>query len=259
MPDIYIKGTDDSVKSVAMDEAFPFLREKNHVISFVGGGGKTTLMYGLAWEYQKRGLKVLVTTTTHIVKPLERENIFAKDVKEVLDLWIHGRIAVIGNDEKNGKLSMPEHSLFAWASAAADVVLIEADGAKRLPCKVPEEFEPVLLPVCDIVIGVAGLDTVGQKLSDICFRKERATELLGVSEEHVMTEGDVAAILLSEQGTRKHVGDREYYVVLNKCDDEARRKKGRKIFEVLKQLDDSCSIRRAVMTGLSPYLAGEGQ
>lgn len=259
MPDIYIKDIDDSVKSVTMAEAFPFLCEKNHVISFVGGGGKTTLMYVLAWEYQKRGLKTLVTTTTHIVKPLERENIFAKDVEEVSGLWRQGRIAVIGNDEKNGKLSMPKRSLFAWASAAADVVLIEADGAKQLPCKVPEEFEPVLLPVSDIVIGVAGLDTVGQKLRDSCFRKERAAELLGVSEEHMMTEENVAVILLSQQGMRKHVGDREYYVVLNKCDDEACRKKGRKIFEMLKQLDDSCSIRRAVMTGLLPYLAEEGR
>lgn len=248
MPDIYIKDADDSVRSVTMDEAFPFLYEKNHVISFVGGGGKTTLMYALAWEYQKRGLKVLVTTTTHIVKPLEQDNIFANDEKEVSGLWSQGRIAVIGNDEKNGKLSMPKRALLAWASAAADVVLVEADGAKRLPCKVPEEFEPVILPVCDIVIGVAGLDTVGQKLRDICFRKERVAELLGVLEEHVMTEEDVAAILLSERGVRKQVGDREYYVVLNKCDDEACRKKGRKIFKVLRQLDDRCSIRKAVMT-----------
>ena len=29
-------------------EALPFLREKGHVVSLVGGGGKTTLLYGMA-------------------------------------------------------------------------------------------------------------------------------------------------------------------------------------------------------------------
>lgn len=259
MPDIYIEDIDDTVKQVSIEEAFLFLSEKNHVISLVGGGGKTTLMYALARECQKRGLKTLVTTTTHIAKPEEQEHIFAEDIAEVHDLWSRNRIAVIGTDEKNGKLSMPKPALFAWAAAEADAVLIEADGAKRLPCKVPEEFEPVLLPECDIVIGVVGLDAVGQKLGDICFRKERAAKLLGVSEEHVMTEEDIAVILLSEQGARKQVGDRAYYVVLNKCDDAACRKKGRKIFEVLKKLDDSCSIRRSVMTGLLSYLPEAGR
>ena len=30
------------------EEDFPFLAEKGHVVSLVGGGGKTTLMYAMA-------------------------------------------------------------------------------------------------------------------------------------------------------------------------------------------------------------------
>lgn len=251
MPVIYIKDTDNSVKMVSLEEAFPFLGERKHVISLVGGGGKTTLMYTLGWEYQKRGLKTLITTTTHIVKPKEEEQIYAKDMREVQDLWRLNRIAVIGSAADNGKLGMPCQTFLDEAGAAADVVLIEADGAKRLPCKVPEEFEPVFVPACDIVIGVVGLDTVGQTLERICFRTERAKALLGVSEEHVMSEEDIAAILLSERGTRKHVRDKEYYVVLNKCDDGVRRKSGERICELIQKLDSSRDIRRIVMTSFS--------
>ena len=39
----------------------------------------------------------------------------------------------------------------------SDLVLIEADGSKRLPCKVPADHEPVLLPESDIVVAVLGL------------------------------------------------------------------------------------------------------
>ena len=50
-------------------EALPFLGETGHVISLVGGGGKTTLLYALARHYSAQGQRVLVSTTTHIRHP----------------------------------------------------------------------------------------------------------------------------------------------------------------------------------------------
>ena len=41
----------------------PFLGETGHVISLVGGGGKTTLLYALARHYSAQGQRVLVSTT----------------------------------------------------------------------------------------------------------------------------------------------------------------------------------------------------
>ena len=37
-------------KAAVMDweQKFPFLREKGHVVSLIGGGGKTTLLYALS-------------------------------------------------------------------------------------------------------------------------------------------------------------------------------------------------------------------
>ena len=69
----------------------------------------------------------------------------------------------------------------------------------------------------DLVIGVVGMDALGLPLSKACFRIEQVKALLGKSQEHLLTEADMAKILLSDRGTRKNVGKRTYYIVLNKC------------------------------------------
>lgn len=233
MPKIYLRKQNDFMGEASMEEAFPFLCEKKHIISLVGGGGKTTLMYALAEEYRKMGRKTLVTTTTHILRP--ESAVFAQNEPEIRRLWKSGQIAVAGCPAPEGKLAMLEENQLRRYCSLADAVLIEADGAKRMPCKVPGEQEPVILAECDIVIGVLGLDSVGQTLEEACFRTKEAVKLLGVSPQHVLSETDLAAVLSSTRGTRKGAGDRDYYVVLNKCDNDLRKESGQKILQSLLQ------------------------
>ena len=47
-------------------EDLPFLGETGHVISLVGGGGKTTLLYALARHYSAQGQRVIVSTTSGV-------------------------------------------------------------------------------------------------------------------------------------------------------------------------------------------------
>ena len=50
-----------------LDETqFPFLAEKGHIVSLVGGGGKTTLLHAMAAHGARKGWRVLASTTTHI-------------------------------------------------------------------------------------------------------------------------------------------------------------------------------------------------
>ena len=42
--------------------------ERGAVVSFVGGGGKTTSMFRLATELSAAGFRIVSTTTTHISK-----------------------------------------------------------------------------------------------------------------------------------------------------------------------------------------------
>lgn len=190
---------------------------KKHTICLVGGGGKTTVMYELAAAWAACGRKVLVMTSTHILQPADGS--FAADAAAVQDLWQQGRYAVIGTPEPStGKLTAPPQGLYNELQLQADVILCEADGSRHHPCKVPAAHEPVLLPDCDMVLAVAGMDALGYSLAQACQRPQLAAALLGCSLDSVIDEQMLAALLLSEQGAHKNVGARAYYIVLNKCD-----------------------------------------
>ena len=194
-----------------------FTDGKKHTICLVGGGGKTTVMYELAAAWAACGRKVLVLTSTHILQPADGS--FAADAAAVHNLWQQRRYAVIGTPEfVTGKLTLPPQSVYEALKLQADVILCEADGSRHHPCKVPAKYEPVLLPDSDIVLAVAGMDALGRPLAQACQRSQLAAELLGCSAEKIIDEQMLAALLLSEQGARKNVGARAYYIVLNKCD-----------------------------------------
>lgn len=194
-----------------------FTDGKQHNICLVGGGGKTTVMYELAAAWAACGRKVLVLTSTHILRPADGS--FAADVPAVQNLWQQGRYAVIGTPEPaTGKLTAPPQGLYNELQSQADVILCEADGSRHHPCKAPAEHEPVLLPDSDIVLAVAGMDALGRPLAQACQRPQLAAELLDCSAEKIIDAQMLASLLLSEQGARKNVGARAYYIVLNKCD-----------------------------------------
>ena len=195
--------------------------EQKHIISLVGGGGKTTIMYELANFYAAAGKKAVVLTTTHIWLPNGKDvqgGAYGADWPAVASLWQQGRFAVIGTLEQGtGKLIAPEADLLRQALECCDVAIIEADGAKQMPCKLPAEHEPVLLESSDIVIAVAGLDALGKSLEEGCFRWQLGRELFASSCNLLLDAAKLAQILLSEQGSRKSVGTRAYYIALNKC------------------------------------------
>lgn len=194
-----------------------FTDGKKHTICLVGGGGKTTVMYELAAAWAACGCKVLVLTSTHILQPADGS--FAADAAAVHNLWQQRRYAVIGTPELDtGKLTAPLQSVYEALKLQADVILCEADGSRHHPCKVPAEYEPVILPDSDIVLAVAGMDALGNSLAQACQRPQLAAELLNCSLDSVINEQMLAALLLSEQGARKNVGTRGFYIVLNKCD-----------------------------------------
>lgn len=197
---------------------FDFVNDgEKHTICLVGGGGKTTVMYELAAAWAACGRKVLVLTSTHIL--CSADGRFAADAAAVHNLWQQRRYAVIGTPEfATGKLTAPPQDLYEALQLQADVILCEADGSKHHPCKAPAAHEPVLLPDSDMVLAVAGMDALGCPLAQACQRPQLAAALLGCSAEKIIDAQMLVALLLSEQGARKNVGTRGFYIVLNKCD-----------------------------------------
>ena len=131
-----------------------------YVISLTGGGGKTSLIRRLAWEGMEQGLKVFVTTTTHMAVPL-RLGVFSgsgQDVKEMLD---REHAVVAGQTNGAGKISYMGDGAYGSLCPLADLVLVEADGAKRLPLKVPRGNEPIIPDNTDLILCVSGLSAAG--------------------------------------------------------------------------------------------------
>lgn len=207
------------------------LNLSGRVISLVGGGGKTTLLYRLASHFAAAGERTAVLTTTKIYRP----DAFCTTAQACEAFWQKGQYAVCGEAVSSEKLGPPSPALLDWLLARADRVLIEADGARRMACKMPGDHEPVLLPQCDTVIGVMGLDVLGQPVEEVCFRPNLVCSHLGCPPDHRLTPADLASILLSPRGTRKDVGQRAYCIVLNKCDDETRKALGKTLLTLLEE------------------------
>ena len=110
------------------EQKFPFLREKGHVVSLIGGGGKTTLLYALSAYCTAKGWRVLTTTTTHIRKPVnvpwiavnEEENTAWENAGKERDrLWKQGTYVVAGTPAPYEKLTiLPESIRSEWISDA---------------------------------------------------------------------------------------------------------------------------------------------
>ena len=176
--------------------------EKNKIISVVGGGGKTSLIFALADEFVKSGKKVIVTTTT---KMYEREDTcFFCQKEKIIKSLNENKFAFVGKRAENGKITADFDDIDDILDLC-DILLIESDGSHHMPFKVPNENEPVIYPKTDVVIGVCGLSSLGKEVRDVCHRKEEAVKVLGKNESDIIDEKDISFILSSPLGQRKNV------------------------------------------------------
>jgi probable selenium-dependent hydroxylase accessory protein YqeC len=123
-----------------------------------------------------------------------------------------------GLDGKSGKLTSLSEEHLKSLLPLCDVMLIEADGSKRLPLKVPEAWEPVIPSFADVVISVVGLDCLGKPICETAHRVENTSRFLKKGMDAPVTEDDVVKIASSICGLFKNVEDRVYRVYLNKAD-----------------------------------------
>ena len=191
--------------------------ERHRVVALVGAGGKTSTLYALAHGARLRGLTVIVTTTTHI-RPHPRLPLTGETDGEKLRALVRAEgVVLCGRREPSGKLTAAAAA--ETCRLAADVAVIEADGAKMLPLKAPADHEPAIPPCADVVVAVAGMDAVGQAVEAACHRSQRVRALLGAGEGHRLTPADMAAVLAHPQGGRKGVGaGMAFRCLLNKAD-----------------------------------------
>ena len=205
--------TDSILKALDIDT------DRYPVLSVVGGGGKTSLIFRMMEELTAAGKKVLITTTTHLAYEPDRP--FAEDgdmisIKQNLEEY--GYTIAASLDREKHKIGALSEEKLKEIKVLADVILIEADGAKRYPLKVPASWEPVIWGQTDLVIAVAGMDAAGKPIQEVCHRPENVADFLGKEAEEKVTEEDIVRVVLSTEALKKCVYGREYRVLLNKAD-----------------------------------------
>ena len=191
--------------------------KKNDVISFAGAGGKTTTIFALAQELKDTAdYKILVTTTTKMMR--EKEAITVEDEAFIKEQLQTKRLVIAGTDlgRKMGCFAM---DFLQRIILLSDITLIEADGAQRRLFKMPRSSEPVYLPCTTKIVYLAGMMALGQKIEDLS-RSDIMADFLHKQPAEKLTAEDMVKILQSEQGAKKDVQHRDFYVILNQADDE---------------------------------------
>jgi probable selenium-dependent hydroxylase accessory protein YqeC len=217
------------------------------VISIVGAGGKTSLMFRLAAELAEANATVMTTTTTKIFTPGPEQSpltLVSKSVQtilrqsaELLDAYPHltagaGRLAA----QPEKLAGFPPHDidrlrragLFRW-------ILVEADGAAHRPLKAPEAHEPVVPESSQWVIAVVGLNALGQPLNpQWVFRHERYAALTGLVPGQSVTTASVVTAAEHPAGFFKGcISQVSKILFLNTLGDAGRIAAGRNIAQQL--------------------------
>lgn len=220
--------------------------KQREVISLVGAGGKTTLMFTLAKELLSRNCKIVSTTTTKIFPPepsqspvliLGGPGVFP-EIEKALDryghaTWAAGRAA----EDKLAGVSTADVSAF-WSKGLSDFLIVEADGSARRSIKAPGADEPVVPKETTLFISVVGLSVLDKPLNKaFAFRPEIISRLTGLPLNSPMnTEGIARLMVHPEGGLKGWLSTMRAVIILNQADLEPEPGMGYQLAERIEEL-----------------------
>lgn len=205
-----------------MDLNQRFRLTQNSRIALVGSGGKTTLMFQLAKDF---GTRVICTTSTH----LAMDQLDAADqhwvVKAIGDLpgsddEIQGNVLLFtGPQVETERAGSPAPEILEGLNELAQAwncpLIIEADGARKLPIKAPAEHEPVIPDFINVVITVIGLSGLGKPLNEEwVHRPELFSSLVGLPMGARMESEHLVKALISPRGGLKNISPETRKILL---------------------------------------------
>lgn len=202
------------------------------LISIVGAGGKTTTMYTLASELAQRDNCVITTTTTNIYFPKQDETdtlIVTTETPALLKMvsaaWRqHHRVTVAGRAIGSGKVAglQPDQPYELLVKSGADVVIVEADGARHKMIKASAEHEPVVPPQTNVALLMMSAEAINQPLSgEIAHRPEHIAKVLGINQGDILTPALVARLMMSGEGGMKNIPEMaKVYVLITHVTEE---------------------------------------
>lgn len=218
------------------------------VISIIGAGGKTSLMYCLARELVSTGKKVLTTTTTKIFMPTREESpatIVNRSPEKIVDraraLLENSSHLTAASEYMQGwqKLNGLEPSAIKYIleSDLFDFIIIEADGAARRSLKACASHEPVVPFFSDIIVAVAGLDVMAKPLTEEwVFRSTIFSGITGLEPFQEITESSIASVMIHDMSKASASGGKCCKIAfLNKADTSTTLETGERIAALIEK------------------------
>jgi probable selenium-dependent hydroxylase accessory protein YqeC len=206
----FVKGTKGEEEETHVLKESLGLKARE-VVSLVGAGGKTTLMFRLAKELVLDGKNVVTTTTTKILEPVSGETAFLfidpdevkikQFVRHHLPQYHH--VTIARERLESGKLKGVSSSLVndLWSLPEIDYMIIEADGAAGRPVKAPRENEPVIPTDTTLVVAILGVDGVERELNEEnVFQAGRVSKMTGIPMGGRMNDEAMAVLMTHPEG-----------------------------------------------------------
>lgn len=234
---------------------------KSQLITLVGAGGKTSIMFELAREISSKGKSVLVTTTTAIFYPENNsyDKILITDV-ENLDIIIpeNGKICVLGSRVTNENKLLGISKSFTdsiYINSIFDFILVEGDGSRRLPIKAPAEHEPVIPKHTSVTIGVVGLDSLGRRINNgSVHRPDIFCSITKMNMNDIIDDSCLVKLIFDPNGLFKSAPENSTrYLILNKADNDILRSKGKFIKDIILK-NTAMKIDKVLVTNMKKII-----
>lgn len=181
------------------------------MIGFIGGGGKTGLMYLWACSLKSAGYPVIVTTTTKLSSNPRADTLYHRAPDLDAARLLCDQSATSGSiPTLYSTLLTNVHKLDGLPTEWLDSLrrefpqlffLVECDGSAGRSLKGHLPHEPVVPACTDLWVPVFGLDAIGQPVSDLwVHRQDSFCRLTGAKKEERITESHLLSLLLHPGG-----------------------------------------------------------
>jgi len=240
--------------------------KKPILITLIGGGGKTTTLFGLGEELAYKDQPIVITTTTAIFKPLPSAydlSIITKSVDEAKEKIKQNSSA------KRILLSSEittENKIKGFTPAEMDEIyrenkdrwfLVEGDGSNGRSLKIPDAHEPQVPSSSSITIILIGADVLGKEINiENVHRHHLIHKLIQKCGSNV-DENLIIDLISHPLGITKGIpSDSKKIILFNKI------KSSNKIKDVRNLSDEILNIKNSTscfFSGISSILLGEVQ
>jgi len=181
---------------------------EHELISIVGAGGKSTILFSLGNELAEAGRRVILTTTTKMARDQVTDpTCWSVDPSAVEQSLAAGSplFVAVGTLPEKVTGPTPDGVDRLFLETTASHVVVEADGARSMSVKAPAEHEPVIPSLSTTVIVVAAITAIGHPISEVAHRPKRVAAIARARPTDRLTIDHVARVLLDPNGGLKGI------------------------------------------------------